>query len=108
MAGDVGDLGLQIQPLGLENTDHGDRDSHQRRLGVGRQGQGVLGAIEHDVGELFTERLVNLFENGAGFREILGQILAHANGLTALAGKSESNGHSDVPDCAHRGCFASN
>lgn len=100
MAGDVGDLGLQIQPLGFENADNGDRDGHQRRLGVRRQGQRILGTVEHDVRKLFTECLIDLFENGAGFREILGEIPAHADGLAALTGKSESNGHFHVPDCA--------
>lgn len=97
MAGDVSDLGLQIQPFGFENADDGDRDGHQRRLGVRRQGQRVLRTIEHDVRKLFTERLIDLLENGAGFGKILGEILAHADGLTALTGKSESNGHSHVP-----------
>ena len=45
------------------------------------------------LGELLAERGIDLVEHGAGRGMGLGELGAHADGLTALPGKDECNGH---------------
>ena len=45
------------------------------------------------LGELLAERRVDLVEHGAGRGIGLGQLGAHADGLAALPGKYECDGH---------------
>ena len=44
-------------------------------------------------GELLAERRIDLVEHGAGRGMGLGKLRPHADGLTALPGKDECNGH---------------
>ena len=94
MAGDILDLvGEPEALLILEHAHHRKRNRHQGRLGVLGQRQGVERTIEHDLGQLLAERGVDLIEHGAGRGVRLGELGAHADGLTALPGKDECNGH---------------
>ena len=47
------------------------------------------GPFPHDRGELLAQRLVHFVEHVARRGEIVGQRLAHADGLAALARKNE-------------------
>ena len=74
----------------LQHTQRGDRHRHDRRLGVGGQRQFVVGTVPHQREQLLAERVIDLFENGAGGRAGVGKAGAHARRLAALARKDES------------------
>ena len=48
MAGDEFHLPRQVETLGLQHAHHGERDRHQRRLGILRQCQTVLRPFENN------------------------------------------------------------
>jgi hypothetical protein len=94
MAGDEAGMGGQRHAPGLQHADDGEADGHQRRLGVLGEAQDVLRPLEHGGREAFAQGLVDLLEDGARLRIGGGEVLAHADGLAALAGKREcSAGH---------------
>src|SRR4051812_41084233 len=57
-----------------------------------RQGELVLRPFPHDPGEGDTQRVIDRGERIPGSREPLGQILAHADSLRALA-RAHDHGH---------------
>ncbi len=67
--------------FGLQHLQHGLADRHQGRLGVLGQGQIALMTLEHQLGKLLLQGLVDLLEDVAGGRKGLGQGPAHADGL---------------------------
>ena len=79
--------------LGLQHANDGERDRHQGGLGVLGQGELILGPHPDQGRERLTERLVDLGEHGTRRRVSLGELRAHADGLTPLPGKNESNAH---------------
>ena len=85
--------------LGLQHAQGGERDRHQRRLGVFGKLQGFGRAVPDDGGQLLAERRVDLVEHRAGGRKSLRQRLAHADRLGTLPWKSECCRH-DVPKVA--------
>ena len=97
MAGDIGDLGFQVEPFGFQDPKGRDRHRHQRRLGVRRQRQRFFRAVPHDIGELFAERLVHFGKDGGRLRKGICQVLAHAERLTALSWKCECDCHEVYP-----------
>ena len=100
MTGDKLGVVLERDPLGLKHTHHGHGNGHQRGLGVLGQAQNVLGTFEHGGREALAQSFVDFLEDGAGHGILVGEILAHADGLAALAGKGEcSAGHDVSPLC---------
>ena len=91
MAGHKGGVALEIEPgLGLEHPHGREADRHQGRLGIGRQRQLVLRPLEHQRATgSGPSAVIDLVEHGAGRGKALGQVLAHADGLAALARKHE-------------------
>ena len=80
--------------LVLQHPQHRHGDGHQRGLGVVGEGQFLRRALEHQLGQLLLQRLVNLAEDLAGGGERGGQVAAHPDGLAALAGENERmDGH---------------
>ncbi len=66
-----------------------NRNRHECRLGIGGQGQGIFRAIEDDVGQFFTQGLIDFLENLSGLRITVVKGFAHSNLLAALAWKCE-------------------
>ena len=94
MAGDELRVTLEIQPgFLLQHAHNRERHRHQRRLRIFGEGEHIGRALEHDGAELGAERLVDLGKDLARGREIRRQRLAHADRLTALARKYESDRH---------------
>ena len=86
------------KPASVSSTRRvGQRDRHQRRLGVFGELQGLGRAVPDDGGQLFAERRVDLVEHRAGGRKSLRQGLAHADRLGTLPWKSECCRHG-VPE----------
>ena len=81
MAGDKGSFFPDPVALRFENANDSHRHGHQRRLGIGGQGQRLLGALPHRLAQILAERGVHLLEDGSRLRERVGQVLAHADGL---------------------------
>src|SRR5262252_4836513 len=74
---------------------HGrERHRHQRGLCVLGQHQRLGWPIPDDARELLAECRIDLLEHRACRRKGVGESLAHAYRLTALARKYESEGHS--------------
>jgi hypothetical protein len=57
-----------------------------------------LWALEHQQGQILTERIVNLGKNRSRVRKSLRQGLAHADCLRSLSRKNEGLGH-PIPHC---------
>ena len=97
MAGDELRVALEIEPgFGFQHAHDRERDRHQRRLGVFGERERLGRAFEYDAAELGAERPVDLVEHGLRGREIVGQRLAHADRLAALAGKHKSCRHAPI------------
>ncbi len=97
MAGDESRVALEIDAgLLLEHAHRRERDRHQRRLRVFGQRQRIRRTVPDDVAEPLAQRRIDFFENPPRRRKRLGQGLAHADGLTALAGKNKRGRH--MPD----------
>ena len=77
----------------LQDTDYGERRRQHRRLGILGQGQIRLRPFPHQMRQLLRKRVVNLLKNFASGGECVSERLAHADGLTSLAGKNECAGH---------------
>ena len=94
MAGDIArgvadaDLALLLQ-----HGDHRHANRHQRGLGVLGQGEHIVRALEHELGQVLLQRLVDLAEDLARLGEGRGQFLAHADGLGALPRKHVCPAH---------------
>ena len=73
----------------FEDANDRHRHGHQRRLGVFGQPQRFVRPFEHDGRELAPERRVDLVEHRSRLGKGVGKLLAHADGLAALAGKGE-------------------
>ena len=94
MSGDERGVAFEVEAcFAFEHAQRGKRDRHQSRLRVLGQRQPVGGTVPHDRGELLAQRFIDLGEDIAGGGKIVRQGLAHADGLAALAGKNECNGH---------------
>ena len=94
MARDEGSGVVEIDAaLLLQHPQHSHRQRHQRRLGVLRQDQFLFRPLEHQPRQVLAQRVVDFLEYLAGGRLGLGKRLAHAHGLTALAGKNERSDH---------------
>jgi hypothetical protein len=92
VTGDELRLALKIEPrFRLQHADDGERDRHQRRLGILGERQRVRGPVEHDGAQALAERLVHHLEHSPCRREVLRQCLAHTHRLAALARKYESD-----------------
>ena len=87
MAGDEGRARAQIEARCLQRPKRGDRNRHQRRLGVGGQRQLVLGAVPDGVAQALAERLVHFLEDAAAFGKGVGELSAHTDGLATLSGE---------------------
>ena len=79
--------------LDLQHAHHRDRDRHQRRLGILGQGQLILGTFPHQHEQRLAQRVIHLVEHLARRGEGAGQGPAHADGLAALSGEEEGEGH---------------
>ena len=79
--------------LTLERAHRRERNGHQRRLGIGRQRQGLDRAFEDDCGQVLAERLVDLLEHRTGGRIGVEERPSHADLLAALPGKNECRRH---------------
>ena len=82
-----------LDAMGLEHPGRGEADRHQRRLGVLGQRQGLGRAVPDEARQLLAEGVIDLGENGAGFRIGVGERLAHADGLAPLSRKGQSRRH---------------
>ena len=99
MPGDEFGVAFEIEAgFGFQHADHRDRHRHQAGLGVLGERQLLDRAVPQDRRELLAERGIHLLEHRARRREGVGQGLAHADGLAALARKRESRGH-ERPCC---------
>ena len=78
-----------------EDAMDGDGTGEDGGLRVGGELQLVFGAFEADFGDGETEGFIGLFEDGAGCRILIGELLAHAGVLRGLTWKYEC-------DFAHR------
>ena len=98
MAGDERRVALEIDPgLGLQHAHGRKRHRHQRRLRILGERQRLGRPFPHDRGELVAERVVDLVEHRARRRKGVGQRLAHADRLAALARKHEGCRHRPIP-----------
>ena len=79
--------------LGLEYAQSGERDRHQRRLGVFGELQRLGRAVPDDRGQPFAKRRIDLVEHSPRRRKGLRQGLAHADDLGALPWKNECCRH---------------
>ncbi len=97
MAGDELRIARQVDAgFRLQHPHRGERHRHQRRLGILGQGEGLGRSLEDDGAELGAERRIDFIEHLPRGRESLGQRLAHADRLTALARKNKSDRHCPV------------
>jgi hypothetical protein len=98
MAGDESDVAGKVEPGFVREHPHcREAHRHQRRLGIGRQRQNVGWALPHDRRQLLAERLIDLGEYVPSRGESIGECLAHAHNLAALAGKYERDSHLRCP-----------
>ena len=79
--------------LGFEHPHGRERYRHQPGLSVLRQHKRLGRPFPDDLGERLAERLIDLLEHQARRREGIGKAPAHADRLTALARKNESERH---------------
>ena len=86
---EVGLLGQPDAAFLLQHAQGRDGVRHDRGLGILGQGQLIGGSLDHQAIEVLAQRLVDLLEHLAGDGARLGQRLAHAHGLAALARKDE-------------------
>ena len=75
--------------LFLENPHHGHAHCHERRLGVLRQGELLLGALKDDAAESGLECVVNLLEDEPRGGKCHDQAMSHTNFLASLSGENE-------------------
>ena len=94
MAGDELRIALEIEAgFRFQHAHDGERDRHQRRLGVFGERERVGRAFEDDGAQLVAERVIDLLEHRRAGAKFVGQRLAHADRLAALARKHESDRH---------------
>ncbi len=94
MAGDERGIALELHSrFRLQRAHRGKRHRQEPRLRVLGEGERLGGALPQDFRELFAERGIDLGEDGPGRRKCIGERLAHADRLAALAGKDECNRH---------------
>src|SRR5271165_508221 len=92
MAGDEGGVASEIEAgFGFERADRGKARRHQGWLRIGGQREFVLGALEHQFGQMLAERLVDFLQNRPCLDKLIRQSLGHADGLRSLARKNESS-----------------
>ena len=86
----------------FQHAKAGNAHRHDRRLGIGGEGQFLFRPFPHQPRQAFAQCFVNFFEHGTGVGAGMGKALAHAHRLAALARKDESaNGPSpDGSRCA--------
>ena len=95
VTGNEGRIATEIDTgLRFKRPKRGERDCHQRRLRILGEGERLGRPIPHRVAELLPKRRVDFLKDPARRRKGFGQSLAHADRLTALAGKHESERHS--------------
>jgi len=75
-------VGLHAQRLG-----HDDRVEEYGRLGDFSLFELFVRTGEHDVGDAETEDFVGLLEESLGFGNVVVEVFAHADGLSALTRK---------------------
>ncbi len=78
-------------PREPEQPIRGNAHGENRRLRVLGERQRVGGAVEDQIAQRLAERGVGFVEHLAALRELLGERLAHADGLRALSGKKKCN-----------------
>ena len=78
-------------PSRAQHFERGDRNRQQRRLGVLGQFQLVVRTFKTQAGNREAERLIGLFKHAPRGGVRVGQRLAHAGGLRALAGEQKSS-----------------
>ena len=94
VAGDEGRVARNAKPrLGLERAERRHARRHQRRLGVGGQGQFGLWALEHQSRKVLRERRIDAVEHFARGRKGFGEGLAHADRLRPLTRKHQGRLH---------------
>ena len=79
--------------FGFERAQRRKRNRHQRRLRIFGQRQRLRRTVPDRLAELLAERGIDFLEHLPRRRKGLGQALAHADRLTALAGKNERRRH---------------
>ena len=84
-----------VEGLGgsVAKTEYWGVKSLSYRLRIFRQRQRLRGAVPHRLAELLAERSIDFLEHLPRRRKSFGQGFAHADRLTALAGKYESRCH---------------
>ena len=75
------------------DREHGAGVREDRGLGVVGEGELVLGALPHEAGERDAERVIDGGEGVARGGKPLGEILAHADLLRALAREEQDRHH---------------
>ena len=94
VTGDEGHVTRQIDAgVGFENPQRGKRDGHERRLCILSKGQPLRRPVPDDRAEPFPQRRVDFLKDLPGSGKGVGEPLAHADRLTALAGKDECRRH---------------
>src|SRR5579859_2554502 len=86
-------LGNREAGFAFQHTHGGERDRHQRRLGIFRQLQGLAWTVPDDVRQLLTERRIDLGEYRTRRRKSLRERLAHSDRLGTLTRKGECCRH---------------
>ena len=71
----------------FEHAQHRDGIRHDRRLGVFRQGQLILGAFRHHLEKVLAQSVVDFLEDLAGHRAGRGEFGTHADFLASLSRK---------------------
>ena len=99
MAGDEGRVAARDRArLPLRAPERRETNRHQRRLGVGRQGQVLDRALPKMMVESFcAERVIDFVEHRFGLGKSIGESPAHADRLAALTGKYECALHDGRP-----------
>jgi len=74
--------------LGTPHTPRRHTGGQHHGLGVGGQGQGLLGPLLDQQGNVFAQRIRG-FAQGVGNRRVITPAIEHANRLRALPGKNK-------------------
>ncbi len=94
MAGDERDIARDIETrLLFKDMQSSNRDRHQRGLCVLRQSESLGRTVPDRIAEPLAQRGIDFLKNLARAGEGVGQSLAHADSLAALAGENECNAH---------------
>src|SRR6266478_5211080 len=92
----------------LQHPHHRERHGHECWLCVFRKGELLRRSLPNGLGQTLIEGCVNLGKHLMCRRKSIGQRLPHADTLTALTRKYESDGHDSTTEhtCRARGAHS--